>query len=100
MWSPSSKELFYRHDGKLFIVTVTETGAALSVGGPTKVFDDTYRFDTGDATGGVANYDVTPDGKRFVMVEEPRAANDSAALRRLLVTLNWLDELSRRVPTK
>ena len=47
----------------------------------------------------MANYDVAPDGKRFVMVDELKAPNASSALK-LNVVLNWVDELKRRVPTK
>ena len=47
----------------------------------------------------MANYDIAPDGKRFVMVEEPKTTN-AASTTRLNVALNWSDELKRRVPTK
>lgn len=39
-----------------------------------------------------ANYDVSPDGQRFVMVKgEPGSS-------RLNIVLNWFDELKRLVP--
>jgi Tol biopolymer transport system component len=101
VWGPSGKELFYRHDGKLWVVRVNEGAASLTVGAPARVFDDPYRLDTGGAAGGMANYDISPDGKRFVMVEEPRAANGPVAQAvRLQVILNWFDELKRRAPTQ
>jgi Tol biopolymer transport system component len=101
VWAPSGKELFYRHDGKLLVVRIDETAASLTVGSPTRVFDDPYRLDTGGAAGGVANYDISPDGKRFVMVEEPRPAGSAASQPvRLNVILNWLEELKRRVPNR
>jgi hypothetical protein len=62
------------------------------------VFDDPFRLDTGGAQGGMANYDLSPDGKRFVFVEEPRAANGSIPVIHLQVVLNWFDELKRRAP--
>jgi len=39
------------------------------------------------------NYDVSPDGERFLMIreEEPQ--------RRIRIVLNWFDELERLVPT-
>ncbi len=40
------------------------------------------------------NYDVSPDGERFVMVK------DDSASGRINVVLNWLEELKRLVPTK
>jgi hypothetical protein len=41
----------------------------------------------------IANYDVNPDGKRFVMVK------DEAGSGRLAVVLNWTEELKRLVDT-
>jgi serine/threonine-protein kinase len=98
VWGPSGRELFYRRGGKLLVVDVDERGASLVVGPPTVVFDDHYRPDSGGAAGGVANYDISPDGKRFVMVEEPKAP--APAEPRLNVILNWGDELKRRVPRR
>ena len=45
----------------------------------------------------VRNYDVTPDGERFLMVrnETPPLEN----VTELHVVLNWFEELKRRVPT-
>ena len=44
--------------------------------------------------GGVGrNYDVSPDGKRFVMVKNPVTAAASAAP--LMFVLNWTTELAR-----
>jgi len=47
----------------------------------------------------MANYDIAPDGRRFVMIEEPRAAGTASATK-LNVVVNWIDELKRRVPAK
>jgi Tol biopolymer transport system component len=101
VWAPSGRELFYRHAGKLLAVRIDETASSLTVGAPTRVFDDPYRLDTGGAQGGVANYDISPDGRRFVMVEEPRASTSGApAAPQIQVVLNWTEELKARVPTK
>jgi Tol biopolymer transport system component len=100
-WGPSGRELFYRHDGKLLVVRIDETATALTVGPPVRVFDDPYVLDLGGAAGGMANYDVSPDGKRFVMVEEQKSASGrSGEPVRLHVVLNWLEEVKARVPIK
>jgi Tol biopolymer transport system component len=100
-WSPTGRELFYRHDGKLLAVPIESTPSSLTVGPPVRVFDDPYLLDLGGSGGGMANYDVSPDGKRFVMVEEPRATKGNANEPfRLQVVLNWTEELKRRVPTR
>jgi hypothetical protein len=100
VWGPSGKELFYRHDGKLMVVRVDETPTTLNVGAPAVLFEDPYRLDTGGATGGMANYDISPDGKRFVFVAEPKTANGGAEPVRLNVVLHWFEELKRRAPTQ
>ncbi len=100
VWAPSGRELFYRHDGKLVAVRIAQTASTLTVGAPTRVFDDPYRLDTGPTQGGVANYDISPNGQRFVMVEDPRPTGGaSTPTVRLQVVLNWFEELKRRAPT-
>ena len=59
-------------------VRLDKTLRRLTVGASTPLFHDPYRLDMGGAAGGVANYDISPDGKRFVMVEEPRSTNTNA----------------------
>ena len=44
-------------------------------------------------------YDVSPDGKRFLMIKDAPSATPSAALQ-LVVVLNWVEELKRLVPNK
>jgi len=101
VWAPSGRELFYRHDGRFLAVHLAATGASLTVGPPLRVFDDDRsQPDIGGAQGGVANYDVSPDGKRFVVVEELRPANDAPRRVALNVVLNWSQELKQRVPTR
>ena len=39
-----------------------------------------------------SSFDVSPDGKRFVMVK----SDDASALRELTVVQNWFDDLKRR----
>jgi serine/threonine-protein kinase len=100
VWGPSGRELFYRQEGKLMVVKIDESAASLSVGAPTRVLNDPYRLDTGGAAGGMANYDISPDGKRFVFVEEPQTNAPAGPPVRLQVVLNWFDELKRRAPVK
>ncbi len=101
VWGPAGRELFYRNDGKLLAVRVEESAASLTVGAPTRVFDDHYRVDTSSARGGNSNYDISPDGQRFVMVEEPGPASARGGVSqtaRLHLILNWFEELKAKVP--
>jgi len=99
VWAPSGRELFYRHEGRLLVVPIEERGTSLVVGTAKGVFDDPYRLDTGGAQGGVANYDVAPDGQHFVMVEEPKPPNATGP-DRINAVVNWLDEVKARALSK
>jgi serine/threonine-protein kinase len=96
LWAQNGQELFY----------LTATGALMRVGvarGPTwaatapkKLFDGHYSaaaFHSG------RTYDVSPDGRRFLMVKDGAAADAHATPASMVIVLNWLDELKRRVLT-
>jgi hypothetical protein len=51
----------------------------------------------------LTNWDINPDGKRFLMIKSPAAAGSesaSAGPRKINIILNWFEELKERVPTK
>jgi hypothetical protein len=77
----------------MMAVTVA-TAPDLSAGKPRLLFED--RFVRG-LTLGHTNYDVSPDGQRFLMIKD--AAQQAASLQ-VNVVLNWFDELKRRVPVR
>jgi hypothetical protein len=41
------------------------------------------------------SYSVSPDGKRFLVIKDPRT---SSAPPQLVLAFNWLEELERLVP--
>ena len=93
-WSPDGKELFYRDfAGALVSVPVT-LAPTFTAGQGRKLFENSaYR---GAGTGiSDRTYDVTPDGRRFVMIRATEPPQ-----RTLAVVQHWVDDLSRRVPTK
>ncbi len=45
---------------------------------------------------GFPKYDISPDGKRFLMMKEEETARDQSQIN---VILNWTEELKRLVPT-
>ncbi len=50
------------------------------------------------ATAGIRSYDVTADGRRFLMVQQKeRPAADAAEM---ILVQNWLEEVKTRVPVK
>lgn len=88
VWSPDGRELFYREtrqaDPYLIAVRI-ETTPTLRVASRTRLFS------IGDivATGPHANYDISPDGRTFVMVRRSPAAR--------IVVIQNLPALVRRL---
>jgi serine/threonine protein kinase len=91
-WSHDGKELFYRDfSGALITVPVTLT-PSFSAGPGRKLFEDAAYHGAGSSLSD-RTYDVTRDGRRFVMirlVDVPRPT--------LAVVQNWFEELESRVP--
>ncbi len=77
IWSRDGRELFYR-DGDRVLAVDVETTSEFAVGNPVVLFAGRYR-DTG------RDFDVSPDGTRFVMMraETPRTTA------RMNVVLDW-----------
>jgi hypothetical protein len=49
---------------------------------------------------GIRNFDVTPDGQRFLMLFPADRTGDGEAVRPTInIVENWFEELRRRVPT-
>jgi Tol biopolymer transport system component len=106
VWSPDGRQLYFQgSDGsepKLMAVSVTMAGDGLQLGEPVAQFDLRVPNSTGvlerylRSINSGANYDVLPDGSRFVML---RGA-DEAGAREIVVVLNWFEELQRLVPVE
>ena len=78
MWSPDGKELFYLTGDAVVAVAVRSDG---TIGAPRRLFDrSNYYLRYG--------YDVSPDGKRFLMIRR----DEGSVPRQLNVILNWSDE--------
>jgi serine/threonine-protein kinase len=82
VWSPDGRELFYRDGDRLMAVTVGG-GPVLAPATPRLLFDGPYVRSLGP----YPNYDVAPDGRRFLMIK-PAAP---VAPRQIEVVLHWLD---------
>ena len=75
----------------MLAVTITPD-AAFMPGKPILLFEKPYQRNT---QGRWSNYDVAPDGQRFVMIE----AQEGSTTEQFHVVLNWTEELKRLVPT-
>jgi Tol biopolymer transport system component len=93
VWARNGKELFYiGADGALMRVPVEASGTKWNAVTPTKLFEGRY-YNAG--TSG-RNYDVSPDGERFLMIKLSGTDAGSA----LIVVQHWDEELKRLAPTK
>jgi serine/threonine-protein kinase len=90
VWNPKGHELFYRNLGKMMAVEVT-TQPSFSAGEPKILFEGSYVISPRSA----ADYDVSPDGQRFLMLKSADAAPRPEQIN---VVLNWFEELKQRVP--
>ncbi len=70
-----------------------ETEPQLSVGIPEQLFEERF-LPTGPSYA-PRNYDISPDGQRFLMIKREQ----DLVPRELIVILNWFEELKQRVPT-
>ena len=92
VWNRNGRELFYRSGDKMMAVDIA-TQPGFAAGKPRVLFEGPYVPTPLTAT----NYDVSPDGQRFLMLKPSDQAQ--AAPTQINVVLNWFEELKRRVPS-
>ncbi len=91
VWNPNGRELFYRSGDKMMAVDIA-TQPSFTFGKPHMLFEGQYQ----PLPVPVVNYDVSPDGQRFLMLKPSEQAQ--AAPTQINVVLNWFEELKQRVP--
>jgi serine/threonine-protein kinase len=100
VWARNGRELFYLSGDKIMAVDVNQSrdsngavASGFSAGTPRLLFEGVYEKQAGAG----ANYDVSPDGQRFLMI---KGSGTQTALTQLNVVLEWFEELKGRVPVK
>jgi serine/threonine-protein kinase len=99
VWGRSGRELelFYvAPDGALMHVAV-RGGPAWTAGAPTKMLEGRYLLSTGARY--QRNYDVAPDGQRFLMIK-PTGTDATDTPPQIFVVQHFDEELKRLVPMK
>jgi dipeptidyl aminopeptidase/acylaminoacyl peptidase len=91
-WNPNGRELFYRSGDKMMSAEMT-TRPRFSAGKPKVLFAGQYQPSQSPVP--IANYDVSPDGQRFLMLKP--GGQDQAATQ-INVVLNWLEDLKQQAP--
>jgi hypothetical protein len=101
VWARDGRELFYRApNGAVMRVSITP-GSTWTASAPTQLFAATSYALAAATTGGTSRtYDVSPDGRRFLMMKNSDAPTQTSTAPRIIVVQNWVEELKRRVPTK
>jgi hypothetical protein len=89
-WSRDGREVFYRASARMMRVSI-QTSPDLIIGKPEELFAGAYH----EEPDGPPNYDVTPDGQRFLMVKPGDQERTAAPIH---IVLDWLEALKRRVP--
>ena len=93
VWSATGEELFYRNGDQMLVVAI-ETEGPLSVSRSRVLFERPYeRLPWNERA-----YDVTSDGRRFVMVKGAETNDDVGGPPQIAVVLNWFEDLKERVP--
>jgi serine/threonine-protein kinase len=85
IWSRDGRQLFYRRGGQ-FLAVDLETASGFTAGKPVPLFSGRYR-ETG------RDFDVSPDGSRFVMMLNP----DPRTAPSFNVLLDWRRALASRL---
>jgi Tol biopolymer transport system component len=94
-WSSSGRELFYRNGRQMMVVDV-QPGATFRTGTPRALFEGDYVQELENT--GAHNYDVAPDGQRFLMIAPATRELGEEARPRIVIVQNWFEELKRLVP--
>jgi len=93
LWSRDGHELLYRR-GNAMIAVPLDSKPTLSVGSPRVLFEAAYF-----ATDGSRRWDLSPDGKRFLMIKQ-NGGDIASRPQNLVVAQHFDEELKRLVPTK
>src|SRR5207245_8311469 len=96
VWKRTGGELYYRNGDSMIAVPLS-TAPTFTAGHPLELWRGHYSHGMSSSCGQPgatsSNYDVTADGRRFLMVKDDD--QDRATSKQIVVVLNWADDLSR-----
>ena len=80
------------------MAVAVEAAQTFKCGKPEPLFRETY---TSLSLQDGYTWDISPDGKRFLMMKEPGTTTSAEGTpRKIDIVLNWFEELKQRVPVK
>jgi eukaryotic-like serine/threonine-protein kinase len=96
VWKRNAGELYYRSGDSMMAVAVSTT-PKFTAGRPQELWKGHYSHGMSSSCGPPgatsSNYDVTADGKRFLMIKDED--QDRATSKQIVVVLGWANELNR-----
>src|SRR5262249_25627953 len=92
LWAPNGRELDFIDTGTHVNAVPVQLGATFTFGRATSILDLSDR-----PASVYRNYDMAPDGSRFVVVKEPQRTRSAT---QFVVAVDWFEELKKRVPGK
>jgi len=93
VWSRNGHELFYRsEEQRIMVVNYTVKGDSFVPEKP-RLWSGKQLANTGTAR----NYDLAPDGKRFAVLMPVESAEPRETQSRVMLVLNFFDEVRRRL---
>jgi Tol biopolymer transport system component len=96
LWSRDGRELFYRDfSGAVMAVSVSDV-PGFTAGEVMKIIDGSAYLGGGQL-GSARTYDVSPDGRRLLMIKRGDLNSDTGTI---VVVVNWHEELKRLVPIR
>jgi serine/threonine-protein kinase len=93
LWSRNGRELFYYLPPGVIMSAPVAPDKSFTAGTPTVVVKGAY---LSPQTGRM--YDVSPDGRRFLLIKESPGEGPAPPPPQLIVVQHWLEELKRLVP--
>ena len=93
-WTKNGRELIYGEGTNRWIaVPVTAAGDSFRPGKPQLLFEGNF------VTHGLPNYDVSRDGRQFILFQRSEEEEQERVRAHLTFIFNFFDDLRRRVPT-
>jgi Tol biopolymer transport system component len=94
LWARSGRELIYVSPSGALMAAGVARGPTWAATTPALVVKEGYMVAPGNPA---RTYDISPDGRRFLMIKGRSATVAPAGL---IVVQHWIEELKRLVPTK
>jgi Tol biopolymer transport system component len=94
VWARNGRELFYVDlANTLTAAPVQTSGTTFAAGNPAKLFET----DSAASLTSPRDYDVAPNGQRFLMIKGTAARDRNATPTGMVVVQNWFEELKAKV---